>query len=319
MASAGGPALEDGLKVVKDPELESLLGTFAKACKDIARALSTSLVTSVGTSNKFGDVQLTVDVIADKIMFAEAEKCGLVKAAASEEEPELKELVEGGRYVVCWDPLDGSSIVDCNWTVGTIIAIWKIGANGFEWKGKDSLIGVTGRQQVASMLAVYGPRATLLVTGNNIAPQEYTLQAADQWILSRPTTSIAPSGAKIFAPANLRANQDSVAYRKLIEYWLEKRYTLRYTGGLVPDVYQLFVKGQGVFCNPASDKAPAKLRLVFECAPIAFLIEAAGGKTTVGGEKSVLDVAIEKMEHRLPMCCGTAEEVDRFEAFLKAN
>eukprot|EP00920_Eleutheroschizon_duboscqi_P001118 GHVT01002669.1.p1 GENE.GHVT01002669.1~~GHVT01002669.1.p1 ORF type:complete len:146 (+),score=38.28 GHVT01002669.1:410-847(+) len=141
--------------------------------------------------------------------------------------------------------------------------------------------------------------------------------SADNFLLQK-TPVIASAGAKIFAPANLRASQDLPAYKELIEDWMAKRYTLRYSGGLVPDVYQMFVKGQGIFCNPASAKAPAKLRLCYEVAPIANLIEAAGGKTS-SGKESLLDVAIEHMDQRSPFIGGTAEEVDKILACLNKH
>ena len=94
---------------------------------------------------------------------------------------------------------------------------------------------------------------------------------------------------------------------------MEKRYTLRYTGGLVPDVYQQFTKKQGIFCNPTSERSPAKLRLAFEAAPFGLLVEKAGGKTSdgiTGG--SILDVQINAVDQRTPLCLGSANEVDRF-------
>merc|ERR1712070_885002 len=116
--------------------------------------------------------------------------------------------------------------------------------------------------------------------------------------------------SKIFAPANMRAAQDVDGYKKLLDHFMENRFTLRYSGGLVPDVYQQFTKTQGVFCNPTS---PAKLRLAFEAAPFALLVEKAGGKSSdgvTGG--SVLDVKITGIDQRTPLCIGSANEVDRF-------
>ena len=111
----------------------------------------------------------------------------------------------------------------------------------------------------------------------------------------------------------MRAAQDLPGYKALLDHYMADKYTLRYSGGLVPDVYQQFTKNQGVFSNPTSEASPAKLRLAFEAAPFALLVEKAGGKTSdgvTGG--SVLDVVITAVDQRTPLCIGSAKEVDRF-------
>merc|ERR1712032_1653489 len=129
---------------------------------------------------------------------------------------------------------------------------------------------------------------------------------------SRAQIQISES-SKIFAPANMRAAQEVDGYKQLIDHWMTERYTLRYSGGLVPDVCQQLTKRQGVFANPTSEKSPAKLRLTFEAAPFGFLVEKAGGKTSncVDGA-SVLDTRITGIDQRTPLCIGSAREVDRF-------
>jgi len=115
----------------------------------------------------------------------------------------------------------------------------------------------------------------------------------------------------------MRAAQEVEGYQKLINHYMEKKFTLRYTGGLVPDVYQQFTKNQGVFSNPTSDSSPAKLRLAFEAAPFGLLVEKAGGKTSdgvTGG--SVLDVQINAVDQRTALCIGSSNEVDRFNEML---
>ena len=140
-----------------------------------------------------------------------------------------------------------------------------------------------------------------------------------QWITSRERIQIAET-TKIFSPANLRATQSLPGYSKLVGLWMEERKTLRYTGGLVPDLYQQFTKEQGVFSNPTCPSAPAKLRLAFEVAPFALLVEKAGGKTSdgvTGG--SCLDVRIEGIDQRTPCCMGSSFEVDRFNSLCLAD
>lgn len=289
-----------------DTELQQLLTEVLSCCGKIAEALRTALVTVEGSSNTFGDVVLTVDVIADKILFDFAGKCALVHQAASEEKPELVTCNESGRFVLCWDPLDGSSIVDNNWAVGTIVGIWD---------RKTGLLGARGRDQLMSVVVEYGPRATAIVTLDD-GVYEFTLGAGSAWICSRERICIAPE-AKIFSPANLRAAQDLPGYSALVDHWMKTRLTLRYTGGLVPDVYQQFTKRQGVFANPTSPKAPAKLRIAFEAAPFALLVEKAGGKSSDGvSGGSLLDVVINTVDQRTPLCLGSASEVDRFNSLV---
>merc|ERR1711924_238795 len=111
--------------------------------------------------------------------------------------------------------------------------------------------------------------------------------------------------------------QDVEGYSSLIDYWMSNRYTLRYSGGLVPDVCQQFTKKQGVFANPTSKGSPAKIRLAFEAAPFALLVEKAGGKTSEGvAGTSVLDVPITGIDQRTALCIGSAKEVDRFNSMV---
>merc|ERR1711966_295232 len=119
--------------------------------------------------------------------------------------------------------------------------------------------------------------------------------------------------SKIFSPANMRAAQEDEGYNSLLKYWMDERYTLRYSGGLVPDVYQCFTKEMGVFATPTAPKSPAKLRVAFEVAPYGLLVEKAGGKTSDGVTgKSVLDIKIDAVDQRTAACMGSANEVDRF-------
>lgn len=308
-------ALLDKLSV--HPDLKTALPGVFKECSSISRALRNTRVTNAGSSNVFGEEQLSVDLLAEKQLREWASRCGVVRAVSSEEQTDLVEVNPSGSLLVCWDPLDGSSIIDCNWSVASIFGIWQTGKNGIEWRGAETLINATGRQQVASLLVIYGPRTTALLGVSGLA---FDLQLDSEGgapVVLRGPCSIKKGGAKIFSPANLRAAQDLPSYNKMVQQWMEKRYTLRYTGGLGPDVYQLFVKGHGVFCNPASRGAPAKLRLAYEVAPIAFLVEAAGGLSS-DGSGSALDVALKTMDHRMAFCCGTEEEVRKFEAALQS-
>jgi sedoheptulose-bisphosphatase len=300
-----------------DPKTRKVIEEMLDSCADITEALRTALVTVEGSSNTFGDAQLSVDVIADELLWNKCKNSEVIQYGASEEEPEVKLCNEDGEFTVCWDPLDGSSIVDNNWAVGTMIGIWP---------KKTGLIGATGRDQVTSLVAIYGPRTTVLVCLED-GVYEFTYGCEPEgcqlpdgsyapWICSRSQIKISED-CKIFAPANMRAAQDLPGYKKLIDYYMENRFTLRYSGGLVPDVYQQFTKTQGVFTNPTSEGSPAKLRLAFEAAPWGLLVEKAGGKTSDGvSGGSVLDVKITAVDQRTPLCIGSSNEVDRFNDML---
>jgi sedoheptulose-bisphosphatase len=237
-------------------------------------------------------------------------------------------------YSIGFDPLDGSSVIDANFAVGSIFGLWP---------GRG-LLQRTGREQSASCMAVYGPRTTLAValaahvTAAAAVAFDLALNPVTRsWSVARQQLTIAPAG-RVFAPGNLRATADNAQYAALFAHWVAARYTLRYTGGMVPDVYHMFIKGKGVFSNVSSAAAPAKLRLVYECAPIALLVEAAGGTTVMApsitsssstsssngngsngcSERpiSVLDVVIDDLDKRLGVCFGGSEEVAVFNKFM---
>merc|ERR1719160_165 len=278
-------------KKMTDPDLKSVIKTLFDGCGTITEALRKELVTVAEKQESvFGDVQLGVDVVADNLMWEVCKTDPLIKEGASEEEPEVREMHADGKFCICWDPLDGSSIVDNNWAVGTILGIWP---------ASTGILGATGRDQVASLVA-------------GVYEFTYGANGVDGWICSRERIEIAPE-SKIFAPANMRAAQDLPQYAKLIDYWMENKYTLRYTGGLVPDICQAFTKRMGCFANPTSSKSPAKLRLAFEAAPFGLLVEKCGGKTSDGiSGASILDTKITGIDQRTPLCIGSAKEVERF-------
>ena len=203
-----------------------MLRTMFNACGTITEALRKELVTvAEKQASVFGDVQLGVDVLADDLMWDVCKTDPLIKDGASEEEPEVREMHAEGKFCVCWDPLDGSSIVDNNWAVGTILGIW--GA-------ETGILGATGRDQVASLVALYGPRTTVFVTlDDGVYEFTYGANGVDGWLCSRERIEISPE-SKLFAPANMRAAQDLPEYSKLISYWMENKYTLRCTWAAMP-------------------------------------------------------------------------------------
>jgi sedoheptulose-bisphosphatase len=276
--------------------------------------------TYAGTQNSSGDHQLDLDIACDEAVFKSIRNSSVFAIAASEETPvetDVSPVVfDGPIYSVGFDPLDGSSIIDSNFAVGSIFGIWP---------GKG-LLGRTGREQVASVVSLYGPRTTLIIalpSKSRNAEQigditfEVTLVNGHTiWKVSRNEVILQPS-KKIFAPGNLRATNDNPDYDALVKYWINERYTLRYSGGMVPDVYHMFAKSGGVFSNVSSIPAPAKLRLLYEVAAIGLLVECAGGETTHETEDvSVLDLVVNDLDRRLGVCFGSKDEVHTYKKFM---
>jgi sedoheptulose-bisphosphatase len=253
--------------------------------------------------NTFGDEQLAVDMLADKLLFKALRHSHVCKYACSEEEPVLQDM-EGEGFSVAFDPLDGSSIVDTNFTVGTIFGVWP----------GDKLTGITGRDQAASAMGIYGPRTTYVVAINGFpGTHEFLLMDDGKWQHVKETTEI--KEGKLFSPGNLRATFDNADYEKLINYYVSEKYTLRYTGGMVPDVNQIIVKERGIFTNVTSPTTKAKLRLLFEVAPLGLLIENAGGYSS-DGKQSVLDKVVVNTDDRTQVAYGSRDEIIRFEETL---
>jgi sedoheptulose-bisphosphatase len=326
-----------------EKQVRQVLIDLLLACEEITVLLRSKLVYVSGTTNEFGDTQLSVDVAADQILWTAAQESTVIVEASSEEDPVLRNVrAEGSKdtngFIACWDPLDGSSIVDNNWAVGTMVGVWPCKtndnshSNDAEFTESSSLFGLTGRDQVTSLVALYGPRTTVLVAlddgtyeftfgcsteKSNESPSTQPKEELPNWICTRQKIQIRPDNCRIFSPANLRAAQELLNYQSLIQYYMTERFTLRYTGGLVPDVYQQFTKHQGIYTNPTSDQSPAKLRITYEAAPLGLLVEKAGGKTSDGCTgRSILDVPIESMDQRTALCLGSATEVDRYHAMM---
>jgi sedoheptulose-bisphosphatase len=289
--------------LTETPEnLRKTILAFANSAKQISEKIATAKIGEAGSQNTFGENQLELDILSDKIIFAELEKCEAVAIAASEEQSSEKVLHENGEFSVACDPLDGSSLVDSNLAVGTIFGIWK--GKGF--------IGKTGRDMVAAGYSVYGPRTNFVIAIDS-NPSEFTLQKNGDWKLTIAKMKI--EEGKMFSPGNLRACADDKNYLCLLDFWAENGYQLRYSGGMVPDIHQILVKEKGIFSYPGSESCPPKLRLIYECAPLAFVVEAAGGAST-NLETSILDEKIENLDQRTAVGLGSKEEINRFKKFL---
>ena len=283
---------------VKD-DLRHLILAIAQATKYIHYALRTTEAGLSGTMNQFGEQQLKLDVVSDEVIRQHLCESRLVSGFISEEQQDVIELDAKAPYAVVYDPLDGSSLVEANFAIGSIFGIYP----GHE------LIGRTPGQQAAALYVLYGPRTILVYsTGNGV--HEFILNEVGEFILLREHLGIADT-AKNYSPGNLRAVNENDGYANLLQQWLDESLTLRYSGCMVADIHHILSKGQGVFTNVGGKKYPeGKLRLVFECGPFAFLAEHAGGAAS-DGTQAILKKNITSVGQCSPIIIGSKKEVAR--------
>lgn len=290
-----------------DEFLSRLLGEIIPgAIKRIRKAIENQGSELAGSQNIYGEKQLALDVGANQIIIGRLKASGLVSGLASEELEEFMILSapQGDKFTVVFDPLDGSSLVDVNFAVGSIFGIYPAGG----------LIGKTGDDQLAAGYAVYGPNTTFVLTMKK-GTHEFRLSENGEFYLTKENITIVPE-AKHFAPGNLRAAAEREDYLKLTNEWIKNGLTLRYSGGMVPDINHLLLKGDGIFTYPGYSKAPeGKLRLLFECNPMALLGEQAGGRAS-DGKARILAKEITKLHQRTPIYIGSQKQVDEVEEAL---
>ena len=264
------------------------------------RLLTNFIVNLVTSKNEFGKQQSNIDLEANNIIMKHLKSSGVVGYAASEESPQANELNPDGEYFVTFDPIDGSSVIDCNFSVGTIYGIWDT---------KD-IQGKTGRSLVGAALAVYGTRTTICIyNAQHGGVEELTLMKIgnkEKWIVTCPKVEVGPQ-AKLFSIAT-RGIYDNPGLWKVYEQYICAGFSLRYSGCAALDINQLFVKKQGVYVMLNSIAPPSRLSLLYEICPLAFLIEKAGGSAT-DGMCNVLDIEIKGYEQRTNLICGSKEDV----------
>lgn len=286
-----------GAKNSVSPELLSVVEDLIVASKDIYSAFGTGIEGKAGTKNTTGDEQVVMDIFSNDVLIGACKENPHVSLIASEELKEPLKVRDSG-YSVVFDPLDGSSVADVNLAVGTIVGIFE-----------GEILGKTGRDQIASIMIVYGPRLSLLLTfGHGVYAFLYH-PAQDNFFLHAEKLTMKESG-KIMAPGNVKIAATDPWYFSLLEEMAKDGYALRYSGSMVPDVYQIILKGGGVYMYPGSKQKPeGKLRLLYECAPMAFLVEQAGGVAS-NGTIDILDIPMEEYHQRTPIFIGSRKEVE---------
>ncbi|MGC9373985.1 MAG: class 1 fructose-bisphosphatase [Bacteroidales bacterium] len=309
-------------------ELSNLLhhiGIAAKVVhKKVNKAGLVDVLGEAGNVNIQGEQQQKLDVFADMQFTAALKDSGECCGIASEEDQEIitfdDELSIDGKYIVCMDPLDGSSNINVNVSIGTIFSIYRrISPRGEKAQLIDFL--QEGNKQIAAGYIIYGS-STMLVYTTGMGVNGFTLDTGiGEFCLSHPDIRT-PQDGSIYSLNEGNYNDFPEGVKKYIKYCQEKDketkrpYSARYIGSLVADFHRNLLKG-GIFIYPQTAKAPkGKLRLLYECNPIAYIAEQAGGKAT-DGEQRILDLKPESLHQRVPFYTGSTKMVDKAEEFLK--
>jgi fructose-1,6-bisphosphatase I len=288
-----------------EEELRRLIWQIAVTGKYISAKIHESNRKLAGFKNMYGEEQLSLDRSSDEILRNQLQYSGFVREYVSEEQDTVVLLGKGReKYFVTADPLDGSSLVDTNLAIGTIIGIHKESVFS---RGRDTM--------VAALYITYGPLITMVYSAGS-GTHEFVLNREGEYVLSEENIRLDDKGS-IYSPGGLRKDCTD-EHLKYLEYLEAEGYKLRYSGGFVPDINQVLIKRGGVFTYPALKKSPrGKLRLLFELQPMAFIIEQAGGIATDGREE-ILSVPVENLDQRCPIYIGSRFEVEKANEFLAA-
>ncbi|MEQ8927692.1 MAG: class 1 fructose-bisphosphatase [Fulvivirga sp.] len=298
-------------------ELSQLLRDIALAGKVVNREINKAglinIVGAIGTQNVQGEDQQKLDVLAN-IRFTRAlSKGGEACAVISEEDDEIVDLNNDGRYVIAIDPLDGSSNIDVNVSIGTIFSIFRrVTPVGSPIQEIDVL--QKGSEQVAAGYLLYGS-STMLVytTGHGVNGFTYE-PSLGEYFLSHPNMSI-PEQGKIYSINEGSYNSFPEPVKQYVEHCKESGHSARYIGSLVADFHRNLLKG-GIYIYPQTAKdVNGKLRLMYECNALAFIIEQAGGLASTG-TKRVLDIKPDELHQRVPFFVGSKEMVEKAESFF---
>ncbi|BBF69061.1 class 1 fructose-bisphosphatase [Sphingomonas bisphenolicum] len=311
-------------------ELRLLIETVARACKTISHAVSKGalgeVLGSLDSENVQGEVQKKLDVIANELLL-DANEWGGHLAAMASEEMETIHLIPNrypkGEYLLLFDPIDGSSNIDVDLSVGTIFSVLKApdACAGRQVTEEDFL--QDGRQQVAAGYAIYGPQ-TLLVLSVGTGVFEFTLdREVGSWVMTDPDMKM-PQGKCEFAINMSNRRQWSPAITRYIDERVAggagpcgKDYNMRWTASMVADVHRILKRG-GIFMYPYDHRNPgkAKLRLMYEANPMSYLIEQAGGASS-DGFMPIMDVAATGLHQRVGVVLGDKAEVAAVVAYGK--
>ena len=309
-------------------DFTGLLWDLTLAAKTISREVNKAGLADIlgltGEQNVHGEVVKKLDVYANERICKAMDHGGHLCIMASEENEDIIPIPDEfpkGKYVLLFDPLDGSSNIDANVSVGTIFSIHKRKTTGEEATIEDCLR--KGAEQVAAGYIVYGS-STMMVYTTGSGVHGFTLDPSiGEFLLSHESIKI-PSKGKIYSINEGNANTWDEGTKKYIAYLKEsdqttgRPYSLRYIGSLVADFHRNLLYG-GIFLYPADCKDPKKpkpkLRLLYEAAPLAFIVEQAGGIASTGKER-IMDIQAAELHQKVPLIIGSKEDVLIYEKFF---
>ena len=279
--------------------MRDIFDAIQTSAKRIKTAIDTKDIGYSQQENSSGETQLELDIKCDMIIEEEFSKVSSVNTVASEEKEHEEVLHEDGKYFIAYDPLDGSSLVDVNLSVGSIFGIYE---------------GAFGTQNmVAACYVVYGPRVEMVFAQNKT--KLYLLQSEEFEFVKE--IKLGEKG-KLMAPGGTQQNWEKY-HKEMIDGFFAEGYRLRYSGGMVPDLHQILLKGGGLFSYPAtSDKPAGKLRRLFEVFPFAFVYKTSGGEA-VDGKNELMSLGHTHIHDTSPCFFGSKYEVERVKEVYAKN
>jgi fructose-1,6-bisphosphatase I len=304
----------------------SILYDIALAAKlisrEVRRAGLIDILGKTGAVNVHGDEVKKLDEFAHDVIFRALDHCGHLCIMASEESEEplaIPSQFSTGRYVLLYDPLDGSSNIDANVSVGTIFSIHRKVSRGPRGSLEDCL--QPGSKQAAAGYILYGS-STMLVYTTGRGVHGFTLEPSiGEFVLSHPNMKIPSPGQRIYSVNEGNYRNWSEGQQRLMDH-LQGRdgnpepYNARYVGSMVADVHRTLLYG-GLFMYPADTKGPeGKLRLLYEAAPMAMIVEQAGGRAT-DGVRNILEIQPKELHERVPVYLGSRACVELAERFVR--
>lgn len=280
--------------------MKELIKTIQKAVLEISKELKNPDTSYSSGENATGDKQLKLDVKADLLITEILSKCPDIKALISEEKDEALILNENAKFIVAYDPLDGSSLLDVNFSVGSIFAIYENEAKAKNLK--------------AAAYSIYGPRLEFVLCAEKV--ELFRLDKEAKFSLVKEL-KMSEKG-KINASGGTQ-KEWSKTHADFIKALFDEGYRLRYSGAMVSDIHQILCKGGGLFSYPATKSSPnGKLRAFFEVFPLAFVIEKAGGFSTNGFNDSLLELEFNEIHATTPCFFGSKYEIEKLKQAYKA-
>ena len=310
--------------------LTALLSDLVVAGKIISAEVNMAGLADIlgqsGRTNIQGENVQKLDVFANQTIKRRMEQCGHICVMASEEDDDPIPALAGyeGNYTIAFDPLDGSTNIDVNVSVGTIFSIHRRVSTGAQWSVDDLL--QKGSSQVAAGYIIYGS-STMMVYTTGSGVHGFTLDpSVGEFFLSHPNMRIPEASLyysvnEAYAPYWFDNTRDYVNYLKSDANG-RKPYSARYIGSLVSDFHRNLVKG-GIFLYPrdqkSTEKTEGKLRLLYEAAPLALVVEQAGGRAITDDGRRILDIEPTGLHQRVPLIIGSKQDVDLAELFLRGE